>query len=46
MMKRGISEYKKTNLAAGKKYQEMLEETIRKYHERRRELAEKIKENH
>ena len=31
---------KKTNLAAGKKYQEMLEETIRKYHERRKKLSE------
>lgn len=40
MMKRGIIEYKKTNLTAGRKYQEMLEETILKYHERRKKLTE------
>lgn len=40
MMKKGIAEYKKTNLAAGKKYQEMLEETIKRYHERRKKLTE------
>jgi len=40
MMRKGITEYKKTNLIAGKKYQEMLEETIRKYHERRKKLTE------
>ena len=40
MMRKGIAEYKKTNLAAGRKYQEMLEETIRKYHERRKKLTE------
>ncbi len=40
MMRKGITDYKKTNLAAGKKYQELLEETIRKYHERRKKLTE------
>lgn len=40
MLKKGIADYKKTNLAAGKKYQEMLEETIRQYHERRKKLTE------
>lgn len=40
MLRKGITDYKKTNLAAAKKYQELLEETIRKYHERRKKLTE------
>ena len=40
MLRKQITEYMKTNLAAAKKYQEMLEETIRQYHERRKHLTE------
>ena len=39
MLRRQISEYGKTNRMAAKKYQEMLEETIRQYHERRKHLS-------
>lgn len=45
MLRKQISEYMRTNQAAAKKYQEMLEETIRFYHERRKHLtAEKAGE--
>ncbi len=40
MLRKQITEYSKTNQAAAKKYQEMLEETIRFYHERRSHLSE------
>ncbi len=40
LLRKQISEYKKTNQAAAKKYQEMLEETINLYHERRKHLSE------
>ena len=39
MLRRQISEYSKTNQMAAKKFQEMLEETIRQYHERRKHLT-------
>lgn len=39
LLRRQIAEYKKTNLTAAKKYQEMLEETISLYHERRKHLS-------
>lgn len=39
LLRRQIAEYKKTNLTAAKKYQEMLEETINLYHERRKHLS-------
>lgn len=39
MLRRQISEYSKTNQMAAKKFQEMLEETIRHYHERRKHLT-------
>ena len=39
MLRKQITEYGKTNQAAAKKYQEMLEETIRFYHERRKHLT-------
>lgn len=39
MLRRQISEYSRTNRMAARKFQEMLEETIRQYHERRRHLA-------
>lgn len=39
LLRRQIAEYKKTNLTASKKYQEMLEETISLYHERRKHLS-------
>lgn len=39
MLRKQISEYSKTNQMAAKKYQEMLEETIRQYHERRKHLT-------
>lgn len=35
MLKRAITEYRKTNMIAAKKFADMLEETIREYHERR-----------
>lgn len=39
MLRRQVVEYRKTNQVAAKKFQEMLEETIRQYHERRKDLA-------
>ncbi len=39
MMRKQIKAYGKTNQVAAKKYQEMLEETIRQYHERRAHLT-------
>lgn len=39
MLRKQISEYSKTNQMAAKKFQEMLEETIKQYHERRRHLS-------
>ena len=39
MLRRQISEYGKTNQMAAKKLQEMLEETIKQYHERRKHLT-------
>lgn len=39
MLRKQIREYGKTNQMAAKKYQEMLEETIQHYHERRKRLA-------
>lgn len=39
LLRRQISEYGKTNQIAAKKFQEMLEETIRQYHERRKHLT-------
>ena len=40
MLRKQIKEYQKTNKASSKKYQEMLENTIRIYHERRKHLSE------
>jgi len=40
MLKKQITEYQKTNQLAGKKFQEMLDETIKKYHARRKRLVE------
>lgn len=39
MLRKQITEYMKTNQVAAKKYQELLEETIRIYHERRKHLT-------
>ena len=39
MLKKQITEYGKTNQMAAKKFQEMLEETIKQYHERRKHLT-------
>lgn len=39
MLRKQIVEYSKTNQMAAKKFQEMLEETIRVYHERRKHLS-------
>lgn len=39
MLRKQITEYSKTNQMAAKKFQEMLEETIRQYHERRKHLT-------
>lgn len=39
MLRKQISEYGKINQVAAKKYQEMLEETIKQYHERRKHLT-------
>ena len=39
MLRKQIKEYRKTNQMAAKKYQEMLEDTIKQYHERRKHLA-------
>jgi type I restriction enzyme R subunit len=40
LLRRQITEYGKTNQVASKKYQEMLEATIKEYHERRKFLSE------
>ena len=39
MLRKQIKEYRKTNQLAAKKFQEMLEETIKQYHERRKHLT-------
>lgn len=39
MLRKQIKEYSKTNQMAAKKFQEMLEETINQYHERRKHLT-------
>lgn len=39
MLRKQINEYSKTNQMAAKKFQEMLEETIKQYHERRTHLT-------
>ena len=39
MLRKQIKEYSKTNQLAAKKFQEMLEETINQYHERRKQLT-------
>lgn len=39
-LRQQITEYGKTNQVASKKFQEMLEDTIKKYHERRKFLSE------
>ena len=39
MLRKQIREYSKTNQMAAKKFQEMLEETIKQYHERRKSLT-------
>lgn len=39
-LRQKITEYGRTNRIASQKYQDMLEETIRKYHERRKFLSE------
>jgi len=39
MLRKQIKEYGKTNQMAAKKYQELLEETIKQYHERRKRLT-------
>lgn len=38
MLKKQIAEYGRTNALAAKKYQEMLEDTIKQYHERKKHL--------
>lgn len=40
LLRRQIIDYGKTNQLAARKFQEMLEETIRRYHERRKFLSE------
>lgn len=40
MLKKQIKEYGKTNQMEAKKFQELLEQTIRQYHERRKHLSE------
>lgn len=40
LLRKQIAEYKKTNQTAAKKYQELLQETINLYHERRKHLTE------
>ena len=40
MLRQQISEYSKTNQVAAKKFQELLEETIKQYHDRRKFLSE------
>ncbi len=39
MLRKQISEYRKTNQLAAKRFQELLEETIKQYHERRSHLT-------
>ena len=39
LLRKGIKEYAKTNMTATKAFQEMLEETIKQYHERRKALT-------
>jgi len=39
MLRKQITEYGKTNQMAAKRFQEMLEETIKQYHERRKRLT-------
>lgn len=39
MLRKQILEYSKTNQTAARKFQEMLEDTIKEYHERRKSLA-------
>lgn len=39
MLRKQITEYSKTNQVAAKRFQEMLEETINRYHERRKRLT-------
>lgn len=39
MLRKQINEYSKTNQMAAKKFREMLEETIKQYHERRKHLT-------
>ncbi len=39
MLRKQISEYRKTNQIAAKRFQEMLEKTIAEYHERRKHLS-------
>ena len=39
MLRKQITEYSKTNQMAAKRFQEMLEETVRQYHERRKHLT-------
>ena len=39
MLRKQITEYSKTNQMAAKRFQEMLEETINQYHERRKHLT-------
>lgn len=39
MLRKQITEYRKTNQMAAKRFQEMLEETIKQYHERRKHLS-------
>ena len=39
MLRKQITEYGKTNQVAAKKFQEMLEKTIKEYHERRKHLT-------
>ena len=39
MLRKQITEYGKTNQMAAKKFQEMLEDTIKQYHERRKHLS-------
>ena len=40
LLRKQITEYSKTNQVASKKFQEMLESTIKEYHERRKFLSE------
>jgi type I restriction enzyme R subunit len=40
LLRQQITEYSKTNQVASKKFQELLEETIKQYHERRKFLSE------